>query len=204
MAVMRQDQSLRGNDSGHSPLLLAQREMRPGEKLVWAGRPRPGAVARGSLLASAFGIPFLAFALFWTFLASGAAKGGGFGFFFPFFGLPFIIVGMGIVGTPLWAAVRARSTIYAITDQRIVIMRTGGTREVQSYGPEDLDSLDRRERPDGSGDIIFRNENLMRRGRNGTYVSNNKIGFFGIPDVRQVEQSIRRLEVSGRETAKAS
>jgi len=192
------------DDIKRSPLVIAQREMRPGEKLIWAERPRPGAVARGGLTASLFGIPFLGFALFWTFMASGAIRQGGFGLFFPLFGLPFIAVGIGLVGTPLWAARRARSTIYAITDQRLLIMQTGSTNEVQSYGPEDLDSLDRRERPDGSGDIIFRNENLVRRGRNGTYVTNNRIGFFGVPEVRQVEQAIRKLEIAGRETAKAS
>jgi hypothetical protein len=184
MSIARQDQGIRRNEGERSPFVIAQREMRPGEKLVWAERPRPGALAHAGLTTALFGIPFLAFALFWTFMASGATASGGIGVVFPMFGLPFIGVGLWLVGTPLWAAQRAQSTIYAITDQRLVIMRTGATSEVQSYGPEDFDSLDRRERPDGSGDIVFRNENLIRRGRNATYVTNNKIGFFGVPNVR--------------------
>jgi hypothetical protein len=44
----------------------AQAELQPGERLQWAGRPSAVGLARSQLWRSIIGVPFLAFALFWT------------------------------------------------------------------------------------------------------------------------------------------
>jgi hypothetical protein len=170
------------------PYETAQGEMRTGEKLLWVDRPNPAALARKALGKALFGIPFLAFALYWTYTAGGSywlsgepAPAGA----FPLFGLIFIVAGLGLVASPLLAAIQGRSMVYAISDRRLIILERFPWNRVQSFEPRDIQELERTERGGGAGDIVFRKE---RSGR-----SLKQIGFFGIPDVRTVEDKIRKL-----------
>jgi hypothetical protein len=68
---------------------IAEGELQPGEKLVWAERPQAMALARRHMARSLIGIPFTAFAVFWTWMAyTGTRKGapGAFATFFPALG----------------------------------------------------------------------------------------------------------------------
>ncbi len=147
---------LHNDMSEPSPLSIAQGEMRSGERLIWADRPAPGRLALTVWPASLFGLPFAGFAAFWIFGAMEASAGtkGAFSFF-PLFGLPFLLVGLGIVLTPLWAWMGAKKTVYAISSDRLVIING---RTVRSFEPDEIDDLERRENADGSGDVIFRRE----------------------------------------------
>src|SRR3712207_4913094 len=103
-------------------------ELRDREHLVWAGQPRPSRVMRSAIPIVLFGIPWTAFAIFWMVVASGMLFGGfggggpgPFGAFFscfPLFGLPFVLVGLGMLSSPFWMYRRAKRTCYAVTDQR--------------------------------------------------------------------------------------
>src|SRR5438270_1294317 len=86
--------------------LRAQSELQSGESILWTGTADPGRAALSALPASLFGLPFAGFALFWITQAyhatstmnrsSNNAFVKGFGVF-PLFGLPFLLVGLGIV-----------------------------------------------------------------------------------------------------------
>lgn len=181
-----------------SALSIAQREMRSGERLIWADRPAPGRLALTVWPASLFGLPFAGFAAFWIFGALEATAGeqGAFSFF-PLFGLPFLLIGLGIVLTPVWAWIGAKKTVYAISSDRLVIING---RSVRSFEPDEIDDLERREHADGSGDVIFRREYRRSRGRRGGRRTRvRKIGFYGIPDARRVEDEIRRLKDRARD-----
>lgn len=52
---------------------LVERELDPGERVVWTGLPLPGRFARRAWGMVIFGIPWTAFALFWIAGASGGA-----------------------------------------------------------------------------------------------------------------------------------
>src|SRR4029077_15515732 len=81
---------------------------------------------------------------------------------FPVFGLPFVVIGLGIVLAPLWAYLKGRSTVYAVTNQRVLVITGNGTRSVKSYTPADIVSVEHRERPDGSGDVVICTNSITR------------------------------------------
>jgi len=182
------------DSAAETPLTVMQREMQPGEKLVWADRPANlGSFSRQSIPQAVFGVPFLGFALFWTYMASMPLRSGGgrgdMGFFayaFPLFGIPFILVGAGLVLSPLLVRWKARRTLYALSDRRVIVRDGSGT--VTSFPLDDLDDISRRDNGDGTGDLVFRREHV-RRSR-GSHTKSH--GFFGIAEPQRVEQAVAR------------
>jgi hypothetical protein len=177
--------------------LVAQNELSPGEPLVWAGRPSPGAMARASLPILIFAIPWTAFAIFWVVMASGITTGAtnrGFFILFPLFGLPFVLVGLAMTSAPYWAYRKAQNTIYAITDRRLMIITEGRSKTVQSYDADEIGEITRRERADGSGDLIFARTADAHTDTDGYSRSRTQVGFLGVPDVRTVERYVRELK----------
>ena len=175
-------------------------ELEPGERVVWAEQPDPKRYARGSWGIVLFGIPWTAFSVFWIAMASGMMwmgvnAGGGppavIGVCFPLFGVPFVLIGLGMLSAPYWARRYAAGTVYAITDRRAILFATGfRSRTVKSYQPAELTRISRVERDDGSGDLIL--EEYGYRDRDGDRRSGRQ-GFMGISDVKEVERLIRAL-----------
>jgi hypothetical protein len=171
----------------HSELLnVVTPELRRGEIVDWVERPRPSARARSKLTTFLFGLPFFGFAIFWT---HGALQSGN--TYFPLFGIPFLLVGAGMVLSPVWAFIEAKYWLfYAITNQRALIIRTFPRRKVETFAPEDITRLERTTSSDGSGNIFFADE--LHHGRNGPY--RVKRGFYGIPEAKRVEEAILELK----------
>jgi hypothetical protein len=179
--------------------LRAQSELQSGESLYWTGTADPTRTAISALPAAIFGIPFAGFALFWMNTAfhatdsmhksSNNALTKSFTVF-PIFGLPFLLIGLGIVLAPLWAYLKGRSTVYAVTNQRIMVITGGNSRSVKSYTPADIVGVEHRERPDGSGDIVIQTAGTMRTNNS---VSQIKVALCGIPNVKQVAQQVLAL-----------
>ena len=179
--------------------LRAQSGLQSGESLYWTGTADPRRAAIAALPATLFGIPFAGFALFWisqayhatSAMSKSTQNSFAHGFqVFPIFGLPFLFVGLGIVLAPLWAFLKGGSTVYAVTNQRVMIITGGSTRSVKSIIPADIVSIDHRERPDGSGDIVIQTTGITRTNNS---VSQIKIALFGIPNVKQVAQQVLTL-----------
>ena len=171
----------------------AERELDPGERIEWISMPIARFFTPASTGAFIFGIPWTAFALFWTGGAAwGTSQVEGAGWFraFPLFGLPFILIGFGLLSSPLWAYRKARRTVYAITDRRALSLEGGRTTTVRSFTPEQLKEIYRKERRDGSGDVIFARRTW--RDSEGDRQA-EEIGFLRVPDVRDVEARLRRL-----------
>jgi len=163
-----------------------------GERLLWSGFPEPRQVALSLLPAAVFGVPFLAFACFWITMAmhgtSRMPRSAGPWFLFPLFGLPFVLVGLSIVCSPLWAWRQANRTVYAVTDKRVLIIGGALPRGVQSFTAAELGDFARTENADGSGTLWFGWRATMMRN---SVPGRARIGFIGIPGVRAVEQLIR-------------
>ncbi len=182
------------------------RELQPGEQLAWYGQPSPGRMAWRSLPAVLFAIPWTGFAIFWMLAAGGfvwfahaktqpatAPSFSPLNFFgcFPLFGLPFVLIGLGMFSSPLWMLRKARRTLYAVTDRRVILFEGSWSTTVTSLVPDQLKDLTRKERLDGSGDLFF--------GQPFQYFSRNQSrpmqrGFIGIPNVREVEELVRRIK----------
>ena len=171
---------------------IAAKELVSGERLLWSGAPKPGGMAVSAIPVTLMGLVFTAFAAFWIASAvsmSSGSSGDGFpGAIFPLFGLPFLLIGGGMLFAPVWAYRAAQTTVYAVTDQRLMIITAAKTVGVRSFTPEDIGDMARVEGPDGSGTLKFGAvTNLMVR--NGAKLSLG--AFIGIPEVRRVEQLIR-------------
>src|SRR2546426_4277893 len=171
---------------------MANGQLDPGEGVLWCGMPSPSRLALSAIPAMILGIPFTGFAVFWMYMVfsmmSRSHPPGGAWSLFPLFGLPFLLIGIGMLTTPLWAFLAAGRTVYAVTNRRALILSRIGATRVKSYTHEDIHELQHVEREDGSGDLYFASRLLQSQ--NGV-TRRERIGFLGIPDVRSVEQLIR-------------
>ncbi len=193
-----------GND------MVVRRQLRTGEQLLWTGRPVSGkALARGSWSEFFFGIPFFAFAVFWTVTAASITGGfsrnwaGGFsgsgGLFaiipiiFPAFGLIFVFVGLKMLTKPFREMMKSGSRIYAVTDQRAIIADIGRSTNMRSFPLGEMTAIERREQDDGSGDVMFAEERRSRA-KGGTYTVRH--GFLGVGDARGAEDALLQARKS--------
>src|SRR5262249_39544695 len=102
-------------------------ELRRGEHILWTGQPATGLkLSLLDLYLVPFSLAWGGFAFFWEWevLRSGAPL------LFTLFGIPFVAVGSYlIVGRFFWDAYRRRQTVYAITNERIlIVVRAVGSR----------------------------------------------------------------------------
>lgn len=176
-----------------APLSIARSEMVEGERLIWAETSLAGSARRRVLPISVLGWLFLVLTLAWLAKAAIAS------FWLLIMGLPFLLVAIALSLLPWWWPSVTRHTIYAISDQRLLIIQTWPRRRVTSYGPDDIDVVERQERKDGSGDLIFRREEHRKlrhhhdpQGKR--RVGERAIGFFGVPDVRRLEEAVWALK----------
>lgn len=175
-----------------------ERELDEGERLEWIGQPVPRFFDAQSTSAFLFAIPWTAFAVFWMFGAAGfkIPNFQGPQSYFCLFGLPFVLTGCWMLSRPLITRRNMKQTVYAVTDRRVLIFVPHMfSTAVRSFEPEDLDGIQRRERRGGIGDLLF--------GAHGAADATTiPDGFFNIREVREVEQSMRRLRrVAGKKKA---
>jgi hypothetical protein len=173
---------------------LVAAEVRPGESVRWLDRPIPARLARSAWPMALFAIPWTAFALFWIWGATHGtcdaptpeAR------LFPLFGVPFVLVGLGLFASPLWVLRSARRTVYLVTDQRAVVLSAGwrGSVSARSFEPEKLCDLRRTQRADGSGDLVF-GEDVRSGSKGGTRTV--PYGFLAVRNVREAEEYVRAL-----------
>lgn len=173
---------------------LLQEELRPSEHIVWSSSPKPSRMMKKTIPIVLFGIPWTAFSLFWIAGASGFEAPNfnhGFGLF-PLFGLPFVLIGFGMLSSPYWAARKAAASAYAITNERAILIESNlfGGVTVRSFLPHQLFDVRRVQFSDGSGDLIL--DRKITTDNDGSR-STTAIGFFGIQDVKQVESLILAL-----------
>lgn len=204
-------------------------ELETGERVFWIDQPRPGSGFSWLMwIPSLFAIPWTGFTLFWIAGAIGVFdKGwGAVGqldiqrLLFGMFGIPFLLVGVGLFFSPVWTRrghrKAARNTVYLITDRRALVLNAGyvgeglvaliagaammgtarGSFLVTSYLPEKLLNIHRVQRDDGSGDILFGEPLIVTE--SSQEKSFTRDGFFSIPDAREVEKMLRVLAREGK------
>ncbi|MBT8486734.1 MAG: hypothetical protein HKO59_13235 [Phycisphaerales bacterium] len=175
-----------------------ERELAGDEPIVWLGQPDARRATLRTWPIVAFAVPWTGFAVFWIAGAAGFKMPtfqGGAGLL-PLFGVPFVLIGLAMLTSPLWSRRSARRTVYAITDRRAVIFeRTRRGRRVRSFPVTGFGQVTRTERADGSGDLILHVR--TRKDADGDrHVE--RVGFYGIPKVREVERLLRDVEELNR------
>jgi hypothetical protein len=167
-------------------------ELKPGEVAAWVGQPDPAKYMRAGFIIWSFFIPWTAFALFWMAGASGFKVpdfSNGWSFF-PLFGLPFLLIGIGGLSAPFWLRRKAANMLYVVTNQRAFSLEGARSYTVRSYSPRQLTRITRKENPDGSGDLVI--EFTAYKDSDGDYRQRGN-GFYAIPDVREVERLLEKL-----------
>jgi hypothetical protein len=171
------------------------RELEPMEVVRWIEQPIPRYFTPRAKAFFVFAIPWTAFAVFWTCGAAGFklpnfAEGIRAIELFPLFGIPFILIGLGMLSSPLWAYRTALKTVYVITDRRAITFDGGRSSIIHSYPPEKLKDVYRKENADGTGDVIlslhpWRDSDGQQR--------SEELGFLRIRDPIQVEHMLKEL-----------
>ena len=72
---------------------------------------------------------------------------------FSLFGLPFVLVGLGMMAAPFYLLRRARQTLHVITDRRLATVRVSRSLEIESFRGRDISLIQRYQKPDGSGTL---------------------------------------------------
>lgn len=190
------------------PQLAAQNELQPGESLRWTGQPDPARLAMKTLPTFLFSIPWTAFAVFWVWGAAGNRmpdltrwewKN-----IFPLWGVPFILIGLRMLTSPLWEYLRASRIVYGVTDRRAFILQAGRSKSVKSFSSVELANLERKEKSDGSGDLLFGKPEAeeARRSRSFNFGLPIPPGFYGIRELRMVEQLL--LDIAKSQPSKSA
>jgi len=175
---------------------LVEAELRERERIVWVGKPKPWRMALQTLPILLFAIPWTAFAIFWMCGAAGfkVPKFDAGPDLFPLFGVPFVLVGLGMLSAPLWAARKAAGTAYVITTERAIVFIGGRGTTIRSFSPDRLADRRRVQFADGSGDLLFGRGIIATDGEGATTFTPE--GFIGVRDVKGVEERIERLVAS--------
>jgi hypothetical protein len=169
------------------------RALDPDETVVWTGRPIAKQLLRRALPRTLFAVPWTAFAIFWMSQAMKASA------LFALWGVPFVVVGAGMLAAPWTAHRRARRTAYVLTDRRALVVESArseqdlwpfGPLAVKSYDAERLHQLEVVAREDGSGDVIF--ERTATPGPRGARFV-GATGFVAVDDVADVQRRVRAL-----------
>lgn len=185
-------------------LWLLSNELKPGEKLLWCGKPPGGIRFRaGDILLIPFSLAWGGFALFWegSVLTIAIRKGAGQGFApwgMVLFGIPFVVVGLYLlVGRFVFDWRDRMLTHYGLTDQRVLLLHGQNLTAIALKGLADVRVF---ERIGGRGDIFFGRPQTVSHRRTGLAEKLDlkpKLAFEGIADAggvhRQVEEAIAAM-----------
>jgi hypothetical protein len=173
-------------------------ELQSGELIRWIEQPAPQFVNAFFMVSIFFGIPWTSFSIFWMWGALGfklpnLEAGVQPEHLFALFGVPFVLIGFFILSAPIWAWQSAQKTVYLITDQRAISIEGGWSTTIRSYLPQQLKYIYRRERTDGTGDVVI----IARHWRDSDGdPRSEEIGFLGVRNPQEVEKLLKQLAQS--------
>lgn len=160
-------------------------ELASGERVQWMAQPKPRFFSPSTTAIFLFAIPWTGFAVFWMYGASSAPFGG-----FSLFGVPFVLIGIGMLAIPFWVYYKSLNSIYAITNRRAMTIEGGRAFTIRSYPPEKLQDIYRRERENGFGDIIFAFDTWEDSDGDS---HKNDLGFLNIQEPKRIEKMLKKL-----------
>jgi hypothetical protein len=174
--------------------------MLTGERLLWSGRPAQGLLFTGR---DAFLIPFSllwgGFAVFWETMALSKPNGE---LFMSLWGIPFVLLGLYfIVGRFLLDAWVRSGMLYAVTNKRILISRSGPFGKFTALGLDRLPDASISESSGGRGTIRFGAPAQVWGGRNNmsswTPALDPTPQFIAIENARSVFDQIQSATRNG-------
>jgi hypothetical protein len=177
-------------EAPHSISEAVARELQ-GEAILWASSPNRWAYSSKYWKTAAFGIPFFAFSIFWTYMALRipAKAASPVAVFFPLWGLMFVFFGAAMLLAPLIGAWNAGNVYYVVTQRRAVIFEKAFQLKICSFTPTSIAGYERISSGGSGGSIIF--ERSVERRSRGSKVT--ETGFIGLRDYAEAEQALNKL-----------
>lgn len=191
---------------------LVQNTISGQETIRWVGTPDPIHAIRKTWIVSIIGLIFGGFVYFiFSNIMAINSRGpfpmqpsSNFKLFASLILIVFIVVILRFVFAPLWEFLVAKGKVYAITDQRALIIEQFPSDNETSYYPNDIKYVQIRGK--GIGDIIFdtqmrtvtQYEDVPGSDRQRMVRRNVKIniGFFDIPLPSQASELLRQMKAS--------
>ena len=165
-----------------------------GERTIWTGQPDPSRlVSSGDWYLVPFSLMWGGFAIFWEASALGIFNSfkGGAPLLLALFGVPFVVIGQYLIwGRFFYKRWDRKRTIYAVTTQRILILRRS---RLQALFVAQLPPITQSTRADGSGSLVFGMAPFGQWGNNGMEWFDRRQGppaFYDIPEVMRVYRLI--------------
>lgn len=142
-----------------------------GERVQWLGRPGVAGKVLVSFGIWLFAIPWTAFALFWESMVLAPLLGDLLGYpvggarpsaglhlgmwAMALFGVPFVLIGFGMLLAPLFAWWKGRREVYVLSNRRLALLVAGRAIRIRSIPLTDIGEITRSELRDGSGDLTL-------------------------------------------------
>jgi len=165
---------------------MVEHELESGEVIQWIEMPIPRYFTGAATGAFLFAIPWTAFAIFWMFGSWYQSESVP----FTLFGVPFVLIGIGMLSTPLWAYRKSFKTVYVITNRRGLTFNGGWSTTIRSYPPHKLEDIYRKEKKDGTGDVVI--SRRAWRDSDGDRQS-EELGFLCIEKPKEIEAMLKKL-----------
>lgn len=180
--------------------------LRPGERVLWKGRPRRRLDFSGFGL-WLFAVPWTAFSIFWTASAfmitqSSREEAGAMGlvsYLFPLFGLPFILIGLAMMAGPLFALTMPGRTLHAVTDQRVLRLTAGWGSSLREIPALAIIDVRAKPRQDGSGTLVLdlhRAYSTIHSGSAQRSSIKTRTLIRAVPNVRAAMRAVERMRIS--------
>jgi len=176
--------------------LRLQQYLQPGEKVIWTGQSDPSRlIARGDAFLIPLSLMWGGFAIVWE----AGVVGFGAPVLFWLWGIPFVVVGQYFIwGRFVYKRWDKRRTVYAITNQRVLILRG---RSLQSVFVNQLPAINQSVRIDGTGSLEFGISSTPygHWGNTGMdfFTRGHTVpAFYDIPDVAKVYAVINQARTS--------
>lgn len=129
-----------------------------------------------------FAVPWTAISYVWILGAVDEAEAGS---YFPYMGIPFLLVGFCLLLSPFWKFYKAAKTVYAITSQRAFSLDISNGLNVKNFSPDGIGNYKKSIKNDGIGDLILSIEHYKDADGD---KQTREHGFFSINKVNEVNE----------------
>lgn len=204
----------------NDPSNEVQKVLAPDETVQWSGCPNPISAARKARKDSVVGVIWTGVVIFMytrhlntprgVIMPGDLGRPSSFDTLFSTILIAMMLIGVGIILRPLWQYLKAKNLVYAVTNQRALIINRQSSNNVQSYAPGQIRFV-KTEGDQAEGSVIFDrkhkkvrelesvpgSDRMVSRTRTVTV----QIGFFDIPDPDKVARLLLALKGEDAPTA---
>lgn len=168
------------------------RELAPDEHIVWMRQPAARLLTRRTVVTAMIGLACTTFASLFLYAILHRDESHVVLHFLGYScSLPFIVIGLFAMYSPVWSFRTAKRCVYLITNYRAISFDYNGIyTTIRTFTPEKLQDVSRKQYKNGFGDIA-----IGFRGWMGMDADNHraKLGFLDIPDAEHAEALLREL-----------